>query len=239
MNKTMMVGVAVREITPPPGLAMAGFGARTMAAVGVHDPLTVRAIAVNDVAIVCVDVLGLDRATTTRIQERCSLPAERVLVIALHTHGGPETLASRRHPGLDPGFMSGLESACVLAIDAAVSARQPATLRVGSACDPKVAKNRRHAGGITDSALPVLQFADSRGKVIATIVSYACHPVVLGADNLMWTADYPGSVREQLEAHSPGSVAIFLTGCAGDANTGHAAHASSKRSCWQEKTRPL
>jgi len=223
----MRVGVAVVDITPPPGLSMAGFGIRTESAVGCHDHLTVRAIAIDNFAIACVDVLALDRATTARIREKCSLSSENVIVTALHTHGGPETLANRRHPGLNSIFLTDMEIACVRAIDEAVASQRPATIRAGLGCDPKVAKNRRHSGGITDSTLPVLQFSDTNGKIIAIIVSYACHPVVLGADNRLWTADYPGSVRDQLEQRSPDSVAIFLTGCAGDANTGHSAHASN------------
>jgi neutral ceramidase len=78
-----------------------------------------------------------------------------------------------------------------------------------------------------DPALPVLRLVASDGTVIAVIVAYACHPVVLGADNLLWTADYPGFVRLALERHHPGAVALFLTGCTGDANTGHKVVASS------------
>ena len=223
----MRVGVAVVDITPPAGLSMAGFGVRTEPAVGCHDALTARAIAIDSFAIICVDVLALDRATTARIRERCCLPSEHVIVTALHTHGGPETLASRRHPGLNASILAGMETACVRAINEAVASQRAATMRAGIGGDPKVAKNRRHPGGITDSTLPVLQFSDVDGRIVATVLSYACHPVVLGADNRLWTADYPGSVRRKLEEHWPGSVAIFLTGCAGDANTGHAAHASN------------
>ena len=41
----LKAGIAVVDITPPPGLAMAGFGARTEPALGAHDALTVRALA--------------------------------------------------------------------------------------------------------------------------------------------------------------------------------------------------
>src|SRR5690606_5286151 len=50
--------------------------------------------------------------------------------------------------------------------------------------------------------------------------------VVLDATNLLWTADYPHFLRAELEKAFPGAAALFLTGCAGDVNTGHSAHAS-------------
>src|SRR5581483_4709258 len=50
----------------------------------------------------------------------------------------------------------------------------------------------------------------------------------LAADNLLWTADYPGFVRAAIERHFPGAIALFLTGCAGEANTGHKVQASNR-----------
>src|SRR5699024_7299362 len=50
--------------------------------------------------------------------------------------------------------------------------------------------------------------------------------VVLGADNMELSADYPGQVRRVLEERRPGAMALFATGCAGDLNTGHSAHDS-------------
>jgi hypothetical protein len=107
-----------------------------------------------------------------------------------------------------------------------VKAQRPATLGIGMGADPDVARNRRHPGGIVDPALPVLRMRAADGSMIAVMTSYACHPVVLGADNRLWTADYPHYVRTTLEEAYPGAVGIFLTGCTGDANTGHSAHAS-------------
>src|SRR5690606_6706931 len=63
-------------------------------------------------------------------------------------------------------------------------------------------------------------FVRRDGRVLATVVSYACHPVVLGGDNTLLTADYPGVVRRVL-AEKTGAPVLFLTGCAGDANNGH------------------
>src|SRR5690606_35091484 len=58
------------------------------------------------------------------------------------------------------------------------------------------------------------------------LVGYACHPVVLGPDNLLVTRDYPGFLVDALEASLPGTDAVFLGGCSGQVNTGHSAEAS-------------
>jgi neutral ceramidase len=219
-------GVAVVDITPPPGLQMAGFAARTEPSVGAHDPLTVRALAVNDTAIVAVDVVGLHEDMVRRVRERCPLPDANIIVAAIHTHGAPVSMLGRLGTEPDAEFLQSIEDGCVAAIERALAARQPATATIGMGDDPDVARNRRHADGPLDRALPVLRFRDQSGAVFALMVSYACHPVVLGADNRLLTADYPHYVRAVLEEAYPGAVAVFLTGCTGDANTGHSAHAS-------------
>jgi len=106
-----------------------------------------------------------------------------------------------------------VEQACVDAIAMALKQARPCRLRAGIGVAP----------GIAHNSLPVVSIVDEFDNTIATLVSYACHPVVLGADNLEYTADYPHYVRLKLERDAPGSIAIFVTGAAADANTGHSA----------------
>ena len=219
-------GAAVVDITPPPGLAMSGFVARTRPASGVHDPLTARALAVGDTVVVVADVVAVSAAACARIRSRLPLPAEAVVVAALHTHGGPVPTGEGLGGAPDPAFLAQLEDGCVAAAQAALDRRRPARLAFGNGPDPGVARNRRHPGGPTDPAMPLLSVVGEDGRPIAHLLSHACHPVVLGADNTLYTADYPGFARAAVEAAHPGTVAIFLTGCAGEANTGHTAHGS-------------
>lgn len=222
---TLKVGVAVVDITPPPGLLQAGFAARTEPATGTHDPLTARAIVVGDTAIVVADVIGFHEAMSARIRARSPLPDANVVVAATHTHGAPNAMQDRLG-GADPAFLQQLEDGCVAALQQAFDAAVPATLGAGLGPDPDVARNRRHAEGPLDRTLPVLRVRDTAGRLIATVVSYACHPTVLGADNRLQTSDFPHFVRARLEAEHPGSVALFLNGCTGDVNIGHTAQAS-------------
>jgi hypothetical protein len=222
----MEAGAAMIDITPTPGLPMSGFAARSRPAEGAHDVLTARAVVVGDTAIVVADVIGIDAAMSARIRERCVLPGENVVVAALHTHGGPASMAGRLSAPADPAYLERLEDACIAAIDKAAAVRRPANITYGQGSEPGIARNRRHPGGPVDASLPLLRIRGEDGAMIALVTAYACHPVVLGANNLLWTADYPHFVRKTLEAAYPGAVALFVTGCAGDANTGHSAHAS-------------
>ena len=93
----LKVGMAVVDITPPLGLLLAGFAARTEPATGAHDPLTVRAVVVGDTAVVVADVIGIHEAMSARIRERCPLPSANVIVAATHTHGAPVSMADRAY----------------------------------------------------------------------------------------------------------------------------------------------
>ena len=232
---TARVGGAVLDCTPPPGLAMSGFAARTGPAVGVHDPLTVRALAVDDTVLITVDVCGLHEDFCARVRAELADCAS-VVVAATHTHGGPATMPGRLGGPVDTGYYARLHATCVAAARAARSTREPASIEVGVGPDPGVARNRRRADGPVYAPLSIVRFRRADGTCAASIVSYACHPVVLGADNLHWTADYPGTVRTVVEEAEPGSVCLFLTGCCGELNTGHSPYASMSADASADRT---
>lgn len=221
----MRVGTATRDVTPSPGSAMSGFAARTRSASGVHDPLLVRALVVDDTAVVTVDVVGLHEDTCAEIRRRCPLPDESVVVHATHTHGGPVSMPGRLGAPLDEQWLDGVVDACLDALGEALATRTSVRLRAGYGRAPGVGRNRRRPDGPVDDVLPVLRWELPDGSVMASVVSYACHPVVLGADNTCFTADFPGVARRRVEEVT-GAPALFLTGCAGDVNTGHAAQDS-------------
>ncbi len=223
---TLLAGVASREVTPPPGAAMSGFAARRAPAGGAHDPLLVQALVVDGTALVTVDVVGLHEDDCAEIRRRCALPADRVVVHATHTHGGPASMRGRLGNGVDEAWLASLVDACVACIDEAAARREPVEVVAGYGADPGVARNRRRDGGPVDDLLPVVHLRRADGSLLACVVSYACHPVVLGADNTLLTADYPGVVRRVLAGRLGGAAVFFVTGCAGDANTGHSAAAS-------------
>ena len=64
------------------------------------------------------------------------------------------------------------------------------------------------------------------GVPVGVVTSYACHPVVLGPDNHRFTRDYPGYLLDAVEERWPGCIALFLSGCSGQVNSGHLASAS-------------
>jgi neutral ceramidase len=232
LSEPALVGAASVDITPPVGSVMAGFAVRVDPAVDVHDPLLATAVAVSrgdDVSvIVSCDLISLDLADaaelTRRIADDLAIPIGSVAVAVSHTHGGPKVKARGFGPPRDEHYVESAFASIVVAATRAWAARRPAWLRRGTAELHTVAHNRRGTE-VIDPLVLAIQWTDAAGDPIVTIFSHACHPVTLGPENRSITADWPGMARREVQASVGGEV-MFVQGCCGQINTGHAATAS-------------
>lgn len=239
----LAAGFAAREITPPGPVAQSGFVARTSSSEGVHDPLYARAALFADggerAALLVLDLIGVDAELTGAIRKAASaasgVPARNVAVLATHTHGAPACLRRSQLGEVDLGYLEQVVAGAAGAVAEAAARLEPCAVRFARGHQGEVARNRRDPEGATDPTVDVLRF-DAGDRCLGLLVSYACHPVVLGADNLLITRDYPGYVVDALEAAYPGAVALFATGCAGQLNTGHRAHDSWSRAAAPRRT---
>lgn len=250
-DKDLLVGFGSQDITPTAPVRLSGFAARTEPSAGVHDQLRARAMAVAEldrgsvVVLVTLDLIGVSAAFTDQVREslHSRLGAEDlhldrdpdvdIAVLATHTHGGPASLSEARLGPVEPQT---LERALAGAVDAALEALRglaPARFSYATAPVPGVARNRRDPGGPVDEQLSVLvAWRPGEAAPAGVLTSFSLHPVVLGADNLLLTRDYPGYLLDALEREFPGCTALFACGCCGDVNHGHDAEAS-----WS--TRPM
>ena len=229
---SLQLGAAKAVITPPVGSELSGFIARSAPMAGVHDELYARALVfagedtAERAALVTLDVIDLNATTVAAIRQRAAaltgIPGERIGVTCTHTHGGPATLAGRWLGRADDAYLDVLAQIAAGAV-AQAAQLEPVVLTYACGHEATVGKNRRVPGGVIDPIVPVLRFQRPDGTVVALLVNYACHPVTLGPDNLLATADYPGYVIRTLEAIYPGALALFATGCCGQINTGHTA----------------
>jgi hypothetical protein len=71
--------------------------------------------------------------------------------------------------------------------------------------------------GPVDPEVRVLRFDGQDGRPLATVVSYACHPVSLGSQMRLLSADFPGWTRQVVEG-LVGGTALFIQGAAGNIN---------------------
>lgn len=238
----LKAGFARLDITPPLGAELSGYFYARHAS-GVLDPLEINAVAVSngtDTAILmAIDFIGIRMNYMDRIRdlvsERTGVPAENVLVAALHQHTSCCLSDDRSTNLTDKAYIDVLlrkfADAAKLAMDdlkdavmcaAAREVAEPiAFVRRYFTADGGVATNPSSKLVLTgrcdeaDNTVRLVRFRRENAKDIA-IVNFSTHPDVIGGD--LMSADWPGFTRRFVEADNPDVSCLFFTGCQGDSN---------------------
>ena len=218
----MKVGVSSVNITPPIGVPMAGYSARMGSAKEIHDDLYAKAIVFNDkdtkAALVRCDLIGLERdfveETRRLIESETGIDRNNIMITCTHTHSGPIT--DSLIPDLD-AWMKVLSRKIKGAVIAANRNLKEAKIGFNRGSVEGIVINRRKPGGPVDTEVGIIRIDDLAGNPMAVLINYACHAVVLGPDNLLISADYPGFVMNFVERNL-GVPALFVNGACGDIN---------------------
>ncbi len=154
---TVRVGVAATDITPPPGIPMAGYY-HERGADGVLDPLFTKAMVIESggarAALVALDIIGVTRAITDQaraaIEKATGIQGDHVMISATHAHTGPE-LAKRGKRSSDMGgqsqlavdYTEGLPAKIAESVRFANANLQPAQLSAAKGLCEELTFNRR------------------------------------------------------------------------------------------------
>ncbi len=231
----IQVGISKVNITPYIGCPLGGFASRKDVSQGIHDELYAKVVVIEGqefIALVSVDLLclpaGIVNAIRIQAAEKTGIREECIAITATHTHSGPE-LREEIQEQPNPSYVQNLIDVITGGIYAAWRVREPARVGIGSGAIHGIGVNRRHPDGLpVDPAVGVLCFDFESGKPGGILINYTCHPVVLGPDNLLISADYPGYTTRIIEhIKGEGTIAIFTNGASGDINTGHSADLSA------------
>jgi len=227
-------GFGVADITPRKPCELAGYGpdlGRTWDEV--LDPLFVRVLVLErgDVRLVIgsFDVLGLTPAWVRRLKREITrttgIGPGQVFLAAIHTHSAPAAEPLRHWgkqvretlPRMERGFFTALsraERTLQPVVGMSERSARAATLLFNR--DPfadEVSPEER-----TDPTLKALLFHSPGARAAGAtraLVTFGCHPVVLGPNRGV-SADYPGALLGELKA--AGIEALFLLGTHGDAD---------------------
>jgi hypothetical protein len=235
-------GAARVDTTPTTPVRMAGYASRTSPSQGVSHPLFAKALALADtrdhrIVVITCDIISFRRTfrnrVTDRLKDRYGLPSEDVVLLASHNHAGPAPADPADGPPRE-GFENNveytrdLENKLVDLVGAALDRLEPAGLSYGIGRahfalnrrepTPKGIRLGKNPAGPTDESVPILQVKNARGETLAVVFGYACHNTTLRPDMKKIDTDYAGYAQDRVEADNPGATAMFVTGCAGDAD---------------------
>ncbi len=233
----LSAGFSKNSISPPIGAPLAGFAARQGFCEGIHDELFARALVIEKggttVAFVSLDVLAVSSEFAGRVREnierRTGIRQDAVTIAATHTHAGPVTIRTFFNPDetLDNAYMEKLATAVEDSVVTAFDNKFPARVGVGSGFVSGIGVNRRTPDKQPiDEEIGIIKVEDLQGNTKAVFINYACHPTVLGSNNLLATGDFPYFTVEKVERMTGGS-AMFVNGTQGNISMGHSSELSA------------
>lgn len=222
-------GYAERDITPPEGLPMWGYGARhDMPSTGTMTPLHANCIVIEapggKLAIMGIDI---GRAPTFRMmdlirEKAATAGVTTVLISGSHTHHGP-VIEFVDKEGMGAGkfdnalqYIDDLTEKLGDCIVEAANNAVPAKIGWG-AMDTPYNRNRQSKiePKMRDPELAVIRVDDLNGKPIAMAINFAAHPVWADITDRSWCAEYPGYLKDYVKEQT-GAPCVFLQGAAGD-----------------------
>jgi hypothetical protein len=236
------VGVARADISPPPGIFARTWGSsRHDIASGIHRPLLATCVMFTDnagkseLALLALDLSWWNSKPDelelrTEIMRATGLAESQIMLHPSHTHSAPRTaveFADRPGGHLIVEYRELLTRTCIDLVSRARNTLVPATLTWRSGhCGLAYNREFRRPGSTqilcgtnpsaaADDTLLVGRAADESGRVLCTLVNYACHPISLGGGNTMISPDYVGAMRETVEANV-GGICVFLHGASGN-----------------------
>ena len=242
LTSRVRLGFARVDITPPVGIYHRMWGAaRHDRSTGVHKPLLgdVMAIGTADKAMprllrTHLDLVNLPQGQhkelVSALSEACGVPVDDTIVSHSHTHAaGVLSLSRLKFPGgeLIPGFLQEMRSRLEQASKEAVGRMQEVFITYATGrCN--MAANRDcwdeayghfvcgfNPEAPADDTVLVARVTDLSGKLVVTIVNYACHATTLAYENTLISPDFVGAMREEVERVT-GAPCIFAQGACGD-----------------------
>ncbi|MGQ9607707.1 MAG: neutral/alkaline non-lysosomal ceramidase N-terminal domain-containing protein [bacterium] len=254
-------GSAEINITPPVGVELVGqWVARK--STGINDELFANAMVLDDgkniVALLSCDVLSIVNSVKQKIRSKITkdtnINPENIFICATHTHTAP-AVASALGTNMDKEYTEKFVELSAQCVIKAYSKMENVNIGIGSGNvhglsfprrfwmkdgtikmhPPKADPNIVRPDGVADPEVNVLYTENENGKVNTVFINFACHPTVVGGDNVI-SADYPGAVRDTIK-NLLGQDTVVLYGNGACGNIGPVDMTNPKRNEYGHKWR--
>ena len=225
-SQSFQAGSSQHHINPPIPSFIAGHSQNRLFT-GVKDSLFVKVLVVGNgekkLAIITYDCIGMLYPHLQELRKRIASEDQRLMVnhivmSSTHSHAGPDVVglwgADLMHSGVDSSYMERLLTVTLQQINEALRKMEPVRVVYGEGQHQfSWVKNISEPLEL-DRTVSVLQFINNKGKSLATLTNFACHPTFVDAVHNQVSADYPAGFYRSMDKEW-GGVNIFLQGSIG------------------------
>ena len=233
--------VCQADITPLPGIYSRNWSAAKFEqSTGIHQPLLMQCLVIknsrsSDPLVLLTADLGWwknsadERDLRYALLSAFNLRESQLLFCLSHTHAGPGICSQDKDK---PGgnfilpYLERLKSTALELITGSLNKLTEGSLSWGyGLCDLATNRDFKHGDGYlvgynpekeADQTLLAGLVRDKTGKILCTLVNYACHPTTLAHENSLLSPDYVGSARQIVSESSGGAPCLFLQGASGE-----------------------
>ncbi len=227
------------SVTPKEPIWLSGYADRTKPSDDVVENIYVKALALKDQSgavsvLLTSDLQGFDldmiEEIASRVKRDFGVSRDHLVLNYSHNHSAPVTgqvlhlyydLTAEQKSVVDR-YTRYLLDRIVEVIGSSIRNLAPARLSFEQGL-AGIAVNRRRSRpggrklyGPVDQDVPVIAVWGSEVALRAVIFGYSCHTTALSGYQI--NGDYAGYAQQDLEKAHPGTIALFVQGCGGDAN---------------------
>ena len=225
-SQSFRAGASQHHINPSIPSFIAGHSQNRLFT-GVQDSLFVKVVVISNnekrLAIITYDCIGMLYPHLQTLRERMAsrknrVPVDHIVMSSTHSHAGPDVVglwgADIMHSGVDSIYMEQVLQVTEQQIDEAIQKMEPVEIVYGEGmhqfnwvkniCEPEE----------LDRTVSILQCVNKKGKSVATLTNFACHPTFVDAVHSKVSADYPAGFYRTMDKEL-GGVNLFLQGAIG------------------------
>lgn len=192
-----------------------------------HDSLFVKVVVVGDgkkkLAIITYDCIGMLYPHLESIRKRMTAMGsnvfiDNIIMSSTHTHAGPDVVGlwgpDLMHSGVDKKYMQKVVDITIKQILNALRNMEPVTAVFGTAAHNFTWVHNISEPDELDRSVTSIMFRNKKGKSVATMTNFACHPTFLDAVHTSISADYPAGFYQAMDQEY-GGINLFLQGSIG------------------------
>ena len=242
--KTLKVGVAQSDITPPIGTCLAGYFNKRVST-GIIHPLRAKAIVAGSgderVALITCDLITMTAEVCQRVRkivhDATGILESHVMICSTHTHTGPDLRPSNANCPRNEEYYEGVPARIAQAAIDAANSQKDAVMCIGTEQEEGLACVRRFRmencseqfgpGGALKCEGPASNIDPIFGAIVfkeelnakpfAVICNYTVHIDVTGGTLI--SADFPAVIQETLQkVYGDDLIVLYVQGACGNIN---------------------